>query len=85
MEQSQTKLNEIRAELTAHLNKPVLLFQIENRKMIPNLMIITAITTAGATAEQNCYDNKGNVRNVIRHTVDVIKIMTGYQKIVYLD
>lgn len=85
-EQTDQKLNEIYQELLDHRRKPALMYIKDGRDMLPYFVIISKRTGRFSfEALQRCYDPNGKFRCYLSHSIDIISIMTGEQKIIFFD
>lgn len=85
-EQTDQRIDEIFQELLDHRRKPVLMFMKDGRDVLPYFVIISKrIGRYTFEALQKCYDPNGKFRCYLKHTIDVVSVMTGEQKIIYFD
>ncbi len=89
-EQIDQKIQSIYLELLLHVGEPVIFFKKESRKIIPYFLVLKSVHGKNsehpyAIAIQNCYNPDGGFRGNITHMVDIIKILTGEQRVVFFD
>lgn len=89
-EQMDKKIQKVYDELVSHVGEPAILIEKDGRKMVPYLVTLESVvgaytSSAGVKSTQACYSPDGGFRCRVNRTVSVLKLITGEQKIVYLD
>lgn len=86
-EQVNQKIGELYLQLINHTGEPAILFEKEGRAVVPYFVNIGNHTPGRLTvvAYQRCYHSEGGFNCWIPHTIEVVKLLIGEQKIVYFD
>ena len=83
-EQSQEKIQKISMELYSHLGQNAILFVKDGREMVPYFVELIRNHNS-IIARYKCYSPEGKFRCYLNHFPNCVSLMTGEQKIVYLD
>ena len=86
-EQVNQRISELNLQLINHTGEPAILFEKEGRAFMSYFVNIGDHTPGRLTAMayQRCYHSEGGFNCWIPHTIEVVKLLTGEQQIVYFD
>lgn len=81
VEQIQQRKSDISKDITSHIGQYAILLERSGRHASSFFIQITGVNTG----KYRCYDFEGTFRCTVTKYLDVISLMIGEQRLVYLD
>lgn len=84
IEQTHSKLAEIKYEVLNHIGQPAILLIKEGRSMVPHFVTLEG-SSHGVYGSVKCFSPDGEFRQYLKHSVNTTRLLTGEQQLIYFD